>query len=242
MKKRSIFVIILPVCIFLVAIALVRNNSGITGKFRGEDKKLAKYKDGETFDKSRYSINDPSSIWVIVNKKRPLPGNYEPSDLIAAGNGEFLRNGVASSLSKLIRSARQEGISLRIISGYRSYGTQESLYSSYVQTDGQNDTDNYSARPGHSEHQTGLAADLGSSDGYCDLDICFSNTASGKWLAKNSYKFGFIVRYEQGKESITGYQAEPWHLRYAGKELAKELHGSGLTMEEFFGLPPAPSY
>lgn len=185
--------------------------------------------------KTKY--NDPSSFSFVVNKKTPLPDGYTPKDLDG-----LLRKVAKQNLDNLIREASLQGINLRVISGYRSQSSQESLYNSYVIRDGQALADTYSARPRHSEHQTGLAVDLGNNDNTCDLDICFADTPGGKWLSQNSYKFGFIIRYQNNKANITGYQFEPWHLRYVGTDIAKDLHGSDRTLEEYFGLAPAPSY
>lgn len=193
------------------------------------------------FDKAQFSLDEPSSLWVVVNKRRPLPASFTPSDLTNA-NGAMLRNESAQAVKQLIDKAAADGVKLKVISGFRSYATQKSVYDSYVQQDGQTAADTYSARPGYSEHQTGLAADLGNTDGRCDLDICFADTAGGKWLADHAAEFGFVIRYEQGKTDLTGYQYEPWHIRYVGKALAAELQKSGQTMEEFFGLEPAVNY
>lgn len=191
------------------------------------------------FNKSLYSLEDPASLWVVVNKKRPLPSGYTPTGLTSVGGGS-LRPEASQAVRQLINDASKSGVRLRVISAYRSFNTQQSLYQSYVRNDGQARADTYSARPGYSEHQTGLAADLGG--GGCDLEICFANTAGGKWLAAHAHEYGFTIRYPQGKTSVTGYQYEPWHIRYVGKELATELKNSGQTMEEFFGLPAAASY
>ncbi len=186
---------------------------------------------------ARSEYNNPTSISFVVNKKRPLPDGYTPTDLDG-----MLRKEPKEKLDVLLSEARLQSINLRVISGYRSQSSQGSLYSSYFARDGQDLADTYSARPRYSEHQTGLAVDLGNSDNGCDLDICFSETPGGKWLSQNAYKFGFIIRYQKDKTNITGYQFEPWHLRYVGANIAKELHSSNKTLEEYFGLPPAPSY
>lgn len=188
---------------------------------------------------SQYTIDNPSSIYFVVNKKRSLPSSYIPKNLVTIGNQQ-LRADAANAMNQLIDAARSNGINFHIISGYRSYIYQESVYDAYVKRDGQAKADTYSARPGHSEHQTGLAADLGT--GTCDLEICFGDTTGGKWLANNSYKYGFIVRYQKGKENLTGYQHEPWHIRYLGIDLATAVYKSGKTLEQYFGLPPAPTY
>ena len=192
------------------------------------------------FDKKRYSLEDPTSPWVVVNKKRPLPATYIPQDLTSVGAGEQMRAEAGGALKTLLASAKSQGINLSIISGYRSYQSQSSVYSSYVKKDGQAAADTYSARPGHSEHQSGLAVDLG--NGICDLQICFGDTSAGKWLTAHAYESGFIIRYQKGWEGLTGYQYEPWHIRYVGPELAAQLNSASQTMEQFFGLPVALSY
>ncbi len=128
--------------------------------------------------------------------------------------------------------ANAVGLSLSIVSGYRSYVTQRNTYNNYVARDGQAVADTYSARPGHSEHQTGLAIDVNS------LLVSFENTPEGQWLKDNCYKYGFILRYPKGKDSITGYMYEPWHFRYVGNSLAEQLYNSGdwITLEEYLGI------
>lgn len=199
------------------------------------------------FDQSQYSVNDAHSIWVVVNKGRKLPGGYTPTNLVAPGvmarsSGTLLRSDIAPQLKKLFADADKSNLKLMVVSGYRSYNTQSSVYSSYVSRDGQTAADTYSARPGHSEHQTGLAVDIGSTARSCELEQCFGDTAEGKWLATNSYKYGFIIRYQQSQEKLTGYTYEPWHLRFLGSGLASEIQGRGQTLEQFFGLSTYSSY
>lgn len=194
------------------------------------------------FDTKKYSIDDVTSIWVVVNKTRPLnPKTYAPADLTAVGGGQQMRAEAAGALKSLLAGAKSDGLTISPLSGYRSYGTQVSVYNNEVATNGQAVADTQSARPGTSEHQTGLAIDVGG--GGCGVEDCFGNTAQGKWVAANAYKYGFIIRYPQGKQSVTGYRYEPWHIRYVGVELATEMKNKGVqTLEEFFGLPPAPTY
>jgi D-alanyl-D-alanine carboxypeptidase len=194
------------------------------------------------FDKNKYSHDDVTSIWVVVNKQRPIdPINYAPNDLVGVGGGQLLRKDTATAFENLVAGAKTQGLIINPLSGYRSYNTQVSVYNNEVRTYGQAVADTQSARPGTSEHQTGLAIDVGG--GGCGVEDCFGDTPHGKWVAANAYKYGFIVRYVPGKESITGYRAEPWHIRYVGSELAAEMHEKGVqTLEEFFGLPAAPSY
>lgn len=194
------------------------------------------------FDKNKYSIEDVKSNWVVVNKTRPLdPVNYAPDDLVGVGGGQLLRKEAAAALETLIAGAKAEGLIINPLSGYRSYNTQVSVYNNEVRRYGQAVADTQSARPGTSEHQTGLAIDVGG--GGCGVEDCFGNTQHGKWVAANAYKYGFIIRYPGGKQDVTGYRYEPWHIRYVGIELSTELHKKGVqTLEEFFGLPPAPNY
>ncbi len=199
-----------------------------------------------TFDKSKYSLTDPASIWIVVNKSRALPNNYRPSDLVtpavelrlsAAAEEMHLRAEAATALVQLFAAAKNQSINLILNSGFRSQTSQNFLFNSYVARDGLSAAARYSARPGHSEHQTGLAADIQSASGKCALEQCFGETIEGKWLAANVYKFGFIIRYQKDKEAVTGYSYEPWHIRYVGTYLSNQMHSAHMTtLEEFFGL------
>ncbi len=182
-------------------------------------------------------ISDPSSLTAIVNKKRPLSASYVPPNLTSVAGGT-VRAEAATSLSQLLNDAVAAGVGMKILSSYRSYANQQSTYNGWVARDGVALADTYSARPGYSEHQTGLAIDLG--NGTCDLETCFGNTAAGIWLKNNATKYGFVVRYLEDKTSVTGYQYEPWHIRYIGTDVSQKV--GNLTLEEYFGLPAAPSY
>ena len=169
---------------------------------------------------------------LIVNKSYPVPQDYEPSGLVTAYGtwGEYLLPETNEAFKQMCIDAANEGLNLWCASGYRSVSTQDRIYNNYVARDGKAAADTYSARPGHSEHHTGLCFDLNS------IDSSFAYTAEGKWVAENCWKYGLIIRYPQSKEDITGYKYEPWHLRYVGTDLAKTLYESGLCMEEYFGL------
>ncbi len=158
---------------------------------------------------------------LIANKTYSLPKDYDPKDLSEE---------VKQAFNKMKEDALNDGIELWIQSGYRSYETQENLYNNYVQMDGIETADTYSARPGHSEHQTGLAMDLNI------IDSSFEGTPEAIWIEENSYKYGFIVRYPKGKEYVTGYKYEPWHIRYLGMDIAKKVHDSNKTLEEYLGI------
>ena len=202
-----------------------------------------------TFDTARYSIDDPASLWVVVNKLRPLsPTTYVPGDLVRANipatQEMLMRAETAAAAEAMFAAAQAEaGLTLRLESAYRSFDSQTRIYNGWVNSLGQAGADLTSARPGHSEHQTGFAIDIGASPASCSLDQCFADTPHGLWLAANAHRFGFTLRYANGMTPITGYEFEPWHYRYVGLELAAELRTTGiLTLEEFFGLPAAPDY
>lgn len=192
--------------------------------------------DEPAFDKKKYSTDRAASIWVVANKSRPLsPINYAPNDLVDVGNGQFLRQEAAAALQEMVTAASTQRLSIQPLSGYRSYQTQQVVYSREVATYGQAVADTQSAKPGHSEHQTGLSMDVGG--GGCGIEDCFGSTAEGKWVAANAHTYGFIIRYPEGKQSVTGYRYEPWHVRYVGKELAAEMKRTNTsTLEEFFNL------
>lgn len=201
-------------------------------------------------NKQQYSIDESGSLWWIVNKVRPLnPATYAPDDLVvpniplrvSRGDSEMrLRQEVATALENMAASAKQENINLMLASGYRSYQLQVAVYNANVQKYGQSGADKQSARPGTSEHQTGLAADIGSTNRLCEIEQCFGDMPEGQWLAANAYKYGFVMRYPENKETVTGYEYEPWHFRYVGKELSIELRNQNITtLEEFFGIAPA---
>jgi D-alanyl-D-alanine carboxypeptidase len=203
------------------------------------------------FNKSQYPTDVASSLWVVVNKGRALPGNYIPSGLVvpnvplrqgSASSEMHVRSDTAAALEKMFAAAKAQGINLKLTSGYRSYSLQVSVYNGYVASDGVAKADTYSARPGHSEHQTGLAADVEPLSGRCELDICFESTPEGQWVAANAYQYGFIVRYAKDTQNLTGYQYEPWHVRYVGTELAQEIHKTNQTLEQFFGLDTFSDY
>lgn len=205
------------------------------------------------FDKTQFSIDEADSMWVVVNKRRQLdPETYKPTNLAVPNialqdpkeSEEMkLRAEVARALELLVAAAKKDaGHELMLASGYRGYMFQKNLYERYVREQGQASADIQSARPGHSEHQTGLAADLAATGGDCVIEACFANTPEGKWVAKNAHRFGFIIRYKKDMTGVTGYQYEPWHLRYVGDALAAEIYKQNTTLEEFFGLEAAPDY
>ncbi|WP_149084330.1 MULTISPECIES: M15 family metallopeptidase [Microbacterium] len=196
------------------------------------------------------SLSDPARIWVVVNKGRPLdPAAYEPAGLsqvplqMTTPSGR-VRAEVADAAGRMAEAAVTAGVGrIGANNGYRSYGLQVATYDAHVRDQGQADADAGSARPGHSEHQTGLALDVVACDGGCGGLDGFGATRQSDWVAAHAWEYGFIVRYEEGGTPVTGYAPEPWHLRYVGTELAAAYHEGGYrTLEEFFGLPAAPDY
>ncbi len=159
---------------------------------------------------------------LIVNKTYPLPSTF----------GVGLTKETEEALKKMQAAAKKYSLNIFLSSGFRSYERQRQIYDNYVKKDGLKKADTYSARPGHSEHQSGLAVDVN------QVNDTFKETAEAKWLASNCYKFGFILRYPEGKRDKTGYKYEAWHFRYVGKKLAKKLYNKGdwLTLEEYFGI------
>jgi len=204
-------------------------------------------KDGGDVIKSneKQLIEDVDDILIVVNKKRYLDSNYKPNDLVVPNvkfsfDGEhekkYMRQEAADALEELFNQAKEEGIYLYAVSGYRSYGTQERLFKNRANRVGEEEANKLSARPGESEHQTGLAMDVTSQSAKFDLIEGFGDTEEGKWLKDNAHKFGFIIRYLKDKTDITGYSYEPWHIRYVGKDVAEKIHNEGITLEEYFGF------
>lgn len=205
------------------------------------------------FDDQQYSTDQASSPWVVVNKLRPLkPIDYKPVLALppfkhpATHNPHGLRltRDAGVALVKLTQAAKDAGAgNLFLQSGYRSYDTQKAVHARQVARLGLKAGEALAARPGFSEHQTGLAADVAAIGQGCLIRVCFATTKMGRWLAANAYKYGFIIRYPSGKTSITGYQFEPWHLRYVGVSLATEMKNQSIgVLENFWGFDPAPTY
>jgi len=182
-------------------------------------------------------VIEQSDTLILVNKSTSLDKNYVPSDLVwvdLRGVRETqLRQEAADALEKLFKDADSKGITLYCCSGYRSYETQQELYQENVNTYGQKQADLVSAKPGQSEHQTGLAMDVTAESVNLDLDETFGETPEGEYVKNNAYKYGFIIRYPADKTAITGYAYEPWHLRYVGTDAATTIHEKDITFEEY---------
>lgn len=186
------------------------------------------------FDKAALSIDDPNSIWLVVNKLRPLnPADFVPADLVSLPGGQ-MRAEAADAFLGMADGAAADGHVVIAASAYRSHAEQAAIYAG---------DDTVTARPGYSEHQTGLTVDIATPSGQCRILQCFGEMAEGAWLRDHAWEHGFLLRYPADKTEITGYDFEPWHFRYIGLDLAREMHDRGVTtLEEFFGLQAAPVY
>ena len=197
------------------------NEASVKRKVIVKDIPKVVYNDIGNYDINSISKNEPTYIngILLVNKKYGLPANF----------GGGIDPTALSNLHTLQADAKAAGFNIPTLSAYRSYETQRVLYNNYYARDG-SFADTYSARPGHSEHQTGLAFDVGS------IDNNYGNTEAGKWLNLNCMNYGFIIRYPKGKENITGYQYEPWHIRYVGVSVATDIMNRKITLEEYLGV------
>lgn len=191
---------------------------------------------GNNYYKNIKTITEPDIYLVLVNKEYKLPENYVPSKLELISNefaneNKYLREEARIAFETLSKNAKKLGYRIIAVSTYRDYEYQNKLYNMYVEEKGLDYADKCSARPGHSEHQTGLAVDVeGSNHDYDE----FENSKEFIWMKENAYKYGFILRYPKGKEKITGFKYEPWHYRYVGLDTAKTIHDENLTLEEYY--------
>lgn len=225
-------------------------NRNIPGKEDHVKNKYAALKNQtSTYSKSEVMkiVAKPDDIPVLINKQNKLPNSYSPIDLIytnipflVSGRTERtkMRKEAAAAAEKLFAEARAQGIHLMGVSAYRSHSDQVSLFNYYAKRDGYEIARTYSAFPGTSEHETGLAIDVTGGNGQCPAQDCFGSTKEAKWLQDHAADNGFIIRYPKGKESITGYHFEPWHLRYVGNDIAKDIMDNGITLEEYYGIAP----
>lgn len=183
------------------------------------------------------------SVTVLVNRQYRMSADYIPADLVVPNvrfsfygtyEKSYVRQVTADALEKLFAAAERDDVILKAVSGYRSYARQKEIYDRNVRSRGKSATDLVSAKPGSSEHQTGLTLDVSSESVGCALEESFGDTSDGKWLAKNCHKYGFIIRYPKDKTKITGYSYEPWHIRYVGRKLATYLYKKNMTLEEYY--------
>lgn len=202
----------------------------------------------KVLDDGTVEVAEPASIQVVVNKQRKLPADYIPEDLTVPDVPFYftedhpkkqMRAVAADALEELFAAAEKDGLDLVAASGYRSFDRQKNIYDRNVAKYGKEETDTFSAQPGTSEHQTGLAMDVTSAQVAFQLQQSFGDTSEGEWLAEHAHEYGFIIRYLEGAQEITGYTYEPWHLRYVGKDISSTIHNQEATLEEFFGLHPS---
>lgn len=247
-KSKKIYIITFIICLVMATI-LFFTYTKLSNKEQNNDVSQNISPSSNTTlneqPKDNIDINDPASQFIIVNKNRPILLSYVPSDLVSpnvtlnnqkSNSENSIRNIVAPNLESLFVDAKKNNLDLMLASGYRSAELQGFYYNNLVQSLGQAEADTVSAKPGTSEHQTGLALDIASTNRECYLEACFADTKDGIWLKDNAYKYGFILRYPLYKDKITGYQYEPWHFRYVGKDLAQKIYSQNTTLEEYFNL------
>lgn len=188
-----------------------------------------------------FDINDPNL--VLVNKESTVDEDYVPEELVyidesmraadRASQYQRMQPEAAAAFEELVNGAAEDGMTIKVTTAYRPYSYQADLYYYYLAVKGEEWTQQYSAPPGTSEHQTGLAADVSCESINYELDVSFGETAEGEWLRQHAHEYGYILRYQEGQEDITGYSYEPWHIRYVGKEAAEVITEKDITLEEF---------
>lgn len=190
-------------------------------------------KNKETHNINIEKVNDYK--YILVNKENKLNSDFKPDNLVEVKecslDNFYLEEETATAYEYMCLNLIDEGLNISINSAYRSYEEQEKLYDDYLKLYGKSYVNKYVAVPGYSEHQTGLALDLESLD--CDI---FKNSKEYRWIKNNAYKYGFILRYQEGKENITGYNAEEWHIRYVGRKAAEYIYKNNITFEEYYDL------
>ena len=260
-RRRASFVFLPPVVAATVGISLLVQGAFGQPNFeileeRAKQRELAGWVvptlELTDYQYPRLATGFAGSEWVVVNKLRPLsPLDFEPqvrkissSESLDNSRGLELRDVAATALEAMAKEMLFQGAGQMFVnSAYRSYDYQLELFVNKVEQYGEAEALVRSAKAGHSEHQTGLAVDVSVPAQGCAIMQCFGDTAAGKWIAENSWKFGYIVRYERDTTSITGYTYEPWHLRYVGTEIARMYASNGIhTLEDFWGFPAAENY
>lgn len=238
-KVRRIAIIILLAIIF-VSLGLFYKQELASGKNQKDKNSSTEILNEQSKEASnKNTSNENNSIKkqvLLVNRENPIGSDYKPNNLVNVnknGSGEILmEKEAATKFQEMINAAKKDGINIIPVSAYRSYKYQKEIFDHSVKETGLESTKKYVATPGQSEHQTGLSVDVGT-PGAMDLTEKFEKTNAYKWLNENMDKYGFIIRYPKGKEKITGYNYEPWHLRYVGVDVAKDIHNKGLTLEEY---------
>jgi D-alanyl-D-alanine carboxypeptidase len=212
-----------------------------TGKSKEKNEELPEFVTVTKLIDGIAVIENPENMLSLVNRTNTLPSNYTPTDLMVPDvpftfeetiDKRFLRKEIIEPIERLFIEAEKEGVQLFGVSGYRSYERQKSIYQYEIEMVGVEEALKYVALPGQSEHQLGLALDVTSLSAGLKLTEDFGDTIEGKWLKENAHRFGFIIRYPRGKESLTGYEYEPWHIRYVGNEAADYLFRNDLVLEQ----------
>ena len=224
MNKFKLLIIML--CLTLVGCSAQENESEQKDS-KNHEKQQSNNSENRHHKEEKHGVTYIDDI-LIVNKDISLPEHFNP------GENKEARH----ALQKLLNDGNNQGFQLSNASGFRSYQSQVQLFNQYVQRDGEEAANKYSAKPGHSEHQTGLTYDIVSENTDTNFKSSCGKTEEGQWLKDNAYKYGFVIRYPKNKTHITGYQYEPWHIRYVGKDTAKKLYKSNETLEEYLNLYP----
>ena len=233
-RKRRAIIVFSFIAVVLTTYFFINLNNRRIESINNRIESIGNFRDNTNQSNSSQNL-------ILVNKSNSLSRNYQPDDLvipnirfdnIADDMVQYVRYDAAISLEELFQAAESQGINLIAVSGYRSYSYQDNVYRNEVNTVGRIEADKYVAKAGESEHQTGLSMDI-LSDEYLSLDDGFENTIAFSWLEDNMSNFGFILRFPKGKEDITGYSYEPWHIRYVGIPAATEIMEEGLTLEEY---------
>lgn len=244
LKKTAIILVAVAAALALTNIGLFSSELVDNPYFWQEPKEERDRMESPDRIKSQSGKPNYMSNLILVNKSHELPADFVPDDLVVPDvrfsftedlPKKKMRKEAAQALEKLFRQAQVDGIDLAAVSGFRSYDRQADIFANAVQRMGEKEANRVSARPGQSEHQTGLAMDVSSASVGYELVESFGETIEGKWLSENAPSYGFIIRYPKGKEYLTGYRYEPWHLRYVGVEHARKISQQGLTLEEYLG-------
>lgn len=243
MRKRLSIIFLIIVLLITTGCSQLGTANAVTPRDKPAAPEVQPQNDPPPAQDPLPNYKDQESITVLVNKQNDLPADYVPSDLVYVEipftfnekvEKRMMRKEAAEKLAELVSTAKNENIILYGVSGYRSYQTQKSLFAYFTQRDGSEEKANQiSARAGQSEHQTGLAMDVSAQSVNFGLVENFGDTKEYDWLKDNAFKFGYIIRFPLGKEHITGYSYEPWHIRYVGQELAAKLYEEELTYEEY---------
>ena len=240
------FILLFGVFLLFCGVKNLTQAKELATKNQVSEEDISKNSEEKKVDMELKNIQDlvykyKNGIAKLVNKEYGLKPSYEPDDLVKPNVNTIKRNiylseCAANNLEKMFKAAQEDGIELYLISGYRSSSYQEQLYSNSLINKGKEYTEKYVSKANHSEHQTGLAADISAKSIGYKLIQSFEETEEGKWLEKNAYKYGFILRYKKDRVEDTGYGFEPWHFRYVGYNIAKYIYENDLILEDLYKL------